>query len=535
MNDIVADGTAFIITGSNITLNLNGHTVVYLNKDGTTQTNGVYVNGYNLDNVSIVNGKIVQGDGVCTCDRNCNQALPAYAHELGNACNPIYTVQTNNLELGGLDITYKAPDTSGIFLNWGWGTHIHHNTLNDLGDQVSNRMQGVDAVKGVNQGGITADHNLIKRARQVGIRTGGSSEVYNNEVHIDSEVTNSSGINVAGGSVHHNKVYGVGVHPIGIWPGTDIKVYSNYVEVESTKHGVEYESPGAACMRMTWSNDNVEVMYNTLILHESGDFKGRCLWLGLLDPNQKAVFHDNVIIANNRDGQAKAAAIAVDCNNASPNLVFRNNKVISNWGNVVLSDEYGWAGGYAHFVENTFIKQDNYPNYLTIRSQYSSFPSTAVFINNKFERGASLKNMDLEFFGTGNKDIAVGWYLDIVVRDRQNNPISGASVSITDSLGRTAFNGATDGSGRARAEIIEYDLTNIASSAASQDGSVYMNKDGRLLLQPMAAEGGRNSYQLQPGEKIIVKTPHTITVSKDGKSVSRNMKVDKNRVVRFVL
>ncbi len=529
MNDVTATATAFEIRSSNITLNLNGHTVTYLTQDSPVQTNGVFLNGYNLDDVSIVNGKIIQGNGTCLDDNGGNE------HQSGNACNPIYTISTNNFEVGGLDITYQARDTSGIFLNWGWGTHIHHNTLRDLGNDVSNRMQGVDAVKGVNQGGVTADHNLIRRARQVGIRTGSGSEVYNNEVHIDSNATNSSGINVAGGSVHHNKVYGIGVHPIGIWPGTDIKVYSNYVDIESTRNGVEYESPGAACVRMTWSNDNVEVMYNTFILHESGNFKGRALWLGLLDPNQKAEFHDNIIIANNRDGLAKAAAIDVDCNNESPYLVFRNNKVISNWGNVVLSDEYGWGDGYAHFIDNTFIRQDNYPNYLTIRSQYSSFPSTAVFINNRFEHGASLRSMDLEFFGSGNKEIAIAWYLDITVQDKSNNPVSNARVVVNDRAGNVAFNGATDSQGHVRAEVTEYLFTNNASSGSVQNDYIPMNRNRQLVAGPPNVGDNRSPYQLKSGENIVVKTPHLITVSKNGKSVSKSLRVQKNHVLRFVL
>ena len=526
-NDINADGTAFRITGSNITLNLNGYKVVYLNKNGTTQTNGVLLD-WNVNNVSIMNGKIVQGEGRCLNEFNTGTE----AHDFGNACNPIYARPTSNLEIAGLEIVYKARDTGGIFLNDGGNAYIYNNTLHDLGDQITNRHQGVDAIKAVNFRNVVAHHNLIKRARQVGIRTAAGSEVYNNEIHIDSNATNSSGINVAGGSVHHNKVYGVGIHPIGIWPGSDIKVYSNYVDIESTRSGVEYESPGAACVRMTWYNDNVEVMYNTFVLHESGNFKGRALWLGLLDPKQKAEFHNNVIIANNRDGKAKAAAIAVDCNNESPNLVFRNNKVISNWGNVVLSDEYGWANGYARFIDNTFVRQDNHPNYLTVRSQYSSFPSTAVFINNRFEGGASLRSMDLEFFGSGKKEIAVAWYLDIAVRDRQDNPADGARVLITDNAGQVVFDGVTDGQGKARAEVFEYLLTNSPGGGNIQNNYMPRNRNRHLAAMTVGAGGG---YQLQNGEKIVVKTPHTITVSRGGQSVTRSLRIQKNRTVRIVL
>ncbi len=48
-------------------------------------------------------------------------------------------------------------------------------------------------------------HNLVKRTRQSGFA---GREVYNNEVYIDSYVTNAFG--VGGGEVHGNRVFGGG-------------------------------------------------------------------------------------------------------------------------------------------------------------------------------------------------------------------------------------------------------------------------------------------------------------------------------------
>lgn len=510
-HDIIANGTAFTIKASHVTLNLNGHTITYLNGDTESQAYGVYVPGYHRKDIAIVNGRIIQGEGKCC------------GNEEGIGCNPICDYDAHDIEIGGLEIVYKTPATSGIVLHWVNNANIHYNTILDFGSKVTNRHQGNAVIEGCRGHGCSNQkihHNLIKGARHLGIRAGVHSEVYNNEVHIDSSVTNSTGISAAGGSIHHNRIFGIGVHPIGIWPGNNIKVYSNYVEVQNTKRGDEYGDTGAACLRMTWGNDNVEVMNNTFILHAEENYKGtgvrswgRAIWVGLPKPEQKAIFHDNIIVANNRDGKAKAAAIAIVCENESPNLIFRNNKVISNWSNILLADNYGHAGGYARFIDNTFVKQDNHSTYKTIRSQYSYRPSTGVFINNKFENGAAIESIDLEFNGSGKKEIAVGWYLDISVTDESGEAVNGVNVTIKDNLGTVVFEGATDEKGGVRAEVVEYLLTNHLEKTRSGDH----------------VRGIKN------GGTRVNRTPHAVIVLKEGKSVTRQVEMDGNKSLKLIL
>ncbi|MCC6347521.1 MAG: carboxypeptidase regulatory-like domain-containing protein, partial [Nitrospirales bacterium] len=352
-------------------------------------------------------------------------------------------------------------------------------------------------------------HHTIVRTRQGGIRVGEGGEVYNNEVHIDSRVTNSVGVSAASGMIHHNKVFGSGVHPIGIWPGRNGKVFSNYVEVRSTRKGDEYGDTGAACLRMTWgTGEGVEVMYNTFLLRASRDHKGtgfnswgRALFVGLPGAEQKAEFHDNVIIALNDDGEAKAAAIAVVCNNMSPSLIFRNNRVESNWANVLLADSYGFADGYPQFIDNTFVKRDNYSSYKTVKSGYSSRPSTGTFIGNTMEKGASLENVDLEFSGKGKKEIRIGRHLTVEVRDASGAPVRDAVVTIKDNGGETVFEGATDDGGRTVADVVQYLLTNV--------------RGGESIGKRMK----------------IKKTPSTLLVSHRGKNRKKSVPDGDNAIV----
>lgn len=493
VNDIVADGTAFTVKGHNITINLNGHKIVYDSRVGNKEAFGVYIDSYRpgTKDIAIVNGSIIQGGGSCS------------GNQTGYGCNPVFAYYASGMEMGGITVTYRSQQTTGLSLGWVEKSVFHHNTFEDLGDEVTNRHQGVSVLQ-TRGGQIKFHNNLIKRARHRGVFVGALSEISMNQIHIDSVATNSTGIAVRSGSVHHNKIFGQGVHPIGIWPGDDIKVFSNYVEVESTRHGGEYGDTGAACLRMTWGNNRVEVMANTFILHagvkENGVVSwGRALWVGLPDKNQEAYFHDNLIIANNRDGKSKAAGIAVVCLNESPKLVFSRNKVISNWANVLLADTYGHAGGYARFIENEFIRQDNHSSYKTIRSQYSPNQSTGVFINNKFLNGASIDNIDLEYPGPGKKDIAVGWYLDITVME-DGNPAEGADIEVRDSSGAVVYKGTAGRSGVVRAEVTEYLLTN----------------------------------QIKPWGKSE-KTPHKVTVSKGAKSVTQTLSVNGNKSIRIKL
>jgi hypothetical protein len=60
--DLVANGTAVVITADNVTLDLNGHTITYNAAASTSAVYGVYV-AIGIDKVTIRNGTIIQGAG----------------------------------------------------------------------------------------------------------------------------------------------------------------------------------------------------------------------------------------------------------------------------------------------------------------------------------------------------------------------------------------------------------------------------------------------------------------------------------------
>lgn len=411
--DILSSTTAFTVSASKITLNLNNHTITYGTENAVNGNSyGITVTVDRPDDLAIVNGRIVQGSGSCS------------GIEYGLGCNPIsFEKPPLSSEIAGLEIIYHSPDSVALYAHWGSNMHIHHNRIEDKGDVVDHRSSVnavISAVRGEND---IVHHNLIVDSRQTAIIIGESGEAYNNEIYINSSVTNSAGISLNSGNIYNNKIFGAGFHPIGIWPSDNVSVYSNYVEVEHTRSGEEYENPHAACLRMTWGNDGVEILCNHFELHsghqvESSEFysRGRCIWAGLIETEQTAEFHHNFIRATNADGKSRATAIGI-VHNFPSDLIFWENAVSSNYANVVLGDDYGENSGYPLFLGNHFTKEDDpltddQDIYMTIKSEYSSRDSTGIFLNTSFSDGASFDKVDLEFWGTGRKEIAVGTFAD---------------------------------------------------------------------------------------------------------------------------
>lgn len=494
--DISADGTAFRITAHRVTLNLNGHTVTYNQK---TLGIGVHLDNWWLEDVFIVNGTIAQG-----------AAKSGGGYHAFDA-SPIKTTHCRRLEVAGLTIRYAGPSLIGIYVDGGVSTHIHNNTFIDEGSEVTNRHQGVEVVKIIGAGS-KIHNNLVKRARHIGFRSGENSDIYENEVNVDSCVTNSTAISAITGQIRRNRIFGQGVHPIGIWPGNVMKVYDNYIKVQSTRPGDEYGSTGAACIRMMWGeNFDIEVLRNTMILTADDNYQGtgfkswgRCVWVGARTANQKIVFSDNLIVAYNTDGKAKAAAVAISNdveNNTFNNIIFKNNVIASNWSNLLLADNYGHAGGYSRFIGNRIIRLDKHASYLTVRSQYSLRPSTAVLIANSLESGASLDLIDLEINGVATKELAVGWRVNLELRSK-GEPLRDALVTFFDVLGKKVSEERTDAQGKLSTELVAYLLTN--------------GKGSRFLV---------NSAGVKPGKRVNL-SPYRVVVTGGTLSAEHTLAVD---------
>jgi hypothetical protein len=262
---------------------------------------------------------------------------------------------------------------------------------------------------------------------------------------------------------------------------------------------------------MTWGGeaDDIEVYDNHFLLHarknafiyegKPMESHGRAVWIGLpkgkRDESEftkpRTILHHNTIIATNAGDGAKAGGICVVCLNESPNLVFEENRVESNWANVLLSDSYGHAGGWAKFIRNTFVKVGNVEGYATVRDQYRDAPSTAEFVDNRFEGGSGLDLIQWSTARTADKpkEIRVSHYLDLTVRDARG-PVAGAAVTIKDNDGKAVFEGKADAQGKVTALL----------------AAELIHPEGRVAL-----------------------TPHVVSVAADGRAAEKSVDMDASK------
>ncbi|MFW6107359.1 MAG: fibronectin type III domain-containing protein [bacterium] len=508
-----------------ITLDLDGHTLVY-NAEPAERPAEWTVRAYKENDCGvkvthrggrarILNGVIRQGEG--------NSA----GTQVGIGCNPVYS-RSAPVELAGVEIAWAGRDISGLVFHWGRGSHVHHCVMEDRGSEITNRHQAISTIDGNAWGDY--DHNLVKRTRQQALM--GAAKATHNEIYIDSHATNAFGIVPSRKAerpieVAHNRILGIGEHPVGIAlfglyePGSS--VHHNTVEVECTRSGAEYGYTGSACFRTTWGADNLHVAHNTFIghaaMHGQKVAKTRVLWVGLpaFKPrgvegakeiaDARGLFYDNRIVARGRDG-AKAGGICVVCLNESPNLIFHSNTVVSTWGNVLLGDEYGHAGGFPKFFANVFRREGDAPGYFTIRQDYAGRPATAVFLGNVYEAGAGREAIKLLEKG----EIAFQALLDLRVADAEGEPLGGARVVITDSTGAEVFAGVTP-AGRTEAMVVARPGPSFAIERP-------LNKTARNFVEPMALEKGRLlavlTTHVATAKGETARTPHTVKVSKPG-------------------
>jgi len=506
--DIAADGTAFQIAADDITLDLDGHTVVFGRTDGDN-FHGIRASG--RTELKLLGGAIEEGPGQ------------------GRRRFPVFMQGCRNVEIAGISATYHSKDGQGILFNWqGEGSNVHHNVIYDRGTETASRHQQIAAIHfspAVGSSGSRVHHNIVLRARQTGIQFGVSEaaaregevqteniEVANNMVYLGSCMTNSMGISASGAIkdfvLRDNRIYGRGEMPECIFVGTGAsygRVFGNYAYVRSTgKISREYGSTSSlsSALRMCWGPHHLHVRENTFVTSSgvTDGFHGnaRCIWAACSDPRQPQwkisgdiTVEDNEIVALlDETGGAYARAITV-CGHhesSSHGLVFRNNRVTTNADCVVLSESYGCGSSDVQFIGNTFVKAGNGDAFAWLRCGYWNKPTTgSSFFDSRFVGGASVE--DVTFEGTARRSFGVGWTLCV-----KTEP--GAVVVITDVDDKPVFRGSADAKGRCRAALLQYLHT----------------PEGKTIL-----------------------TPHKVTVSHGGKLKQRSVTVEQPREIEIQL
>jgi len=517
--DITAEDTAFIITASNITLDLGGNTVIYNNtaKDIKgdwlyCRNNGEYgIRSQNNTDLKIFNGTIRQGSNSGGCN------------DSGISFNPIYINGGNNDEIAGVTVDYSGSQLSGIFNHWAGNTHeVHHNIILDRGTIITNRHQGQAAIA---YGGGEANvqnafvhHNLVKRARQYGLK---GNNFEDNEVYLDSVATNSFGISGTirsdgyGYSARNNRVFGTGYHPIGFDWGNQLDIRDNFVHMQgqgpkqqpNADYGNQEEMAG---IRLTQYGNAHQPYYNNVYENNLIVIKGlQCNSLGCSDGKGVHIFSDpdvqnlqfknNIVkvmaddtfIVNKGDAAPIVTEGKGDVTGEAP-VFYLDNILISNITNIQFGSNYG--GGSNHrFIRNTLVKKGSRSDYATFRFDdfiyYNKNNKDLIIRDNLYEGGASQDNVK---FSSSGQVLTFEWTLNVRVQNSSGNPVSGVSIAIKDKNGNQVASGTTNSNG-------DYSVP---------------------LKQYIHRQSGKEYY-----------TPHTVTVSSGSWSTTQTITMDKKKTL----
>ena len=497
--NLTCEGSAFRITGKDITLDLGGHTIVYNNKHlGKIKGNfhvwleksHIGIRAKKAAGLKLLNGTIKQGAG--------NDF--AYSYSIGY--NPIYTQGCGDVEMAGLTVQYCADQMVGVYSHWfNGGYNVHHNVFLDTGAEVHNR-HGAGCSVLLYMGDKTkhrfdTHHNLVKRGRHMGLDGG---DTWNNEIYIDSCATNSMAIRGmrTGREIHHNKVFSTGWGTQAFPWANRTSWYDNFVHLEGRKPDKARPRISLVGFRVTQYHGSKRVYENLLYTNNvvvgtargGSSVRGTWFWA---DPHIKnLVFRNNIVKITVEDqevitGRYKEMACVVthgaqDRIDQQLPIVYRDNTFISNICNVRFGDYYGMGSNH-HFYDCKFVKIGNDPRYKTFWWRAGGNSRKHVFRDCTFERGASLDSMSP--FGTGDKDFTVQWTLTV-------KTAPAADVTITDKNGKTVFSGKADAAGVVSAPLSQY----------------LVNAQGKTFF-----------------------TPHTVKVEKDRKSATANVTADAKKTV----
>ncbi len=215
--DIIADGTAIIITAPNVTLDLDGHTVTFGNDTGK-QVFGVHAK--NAGKATICNGHIVQGarsGRYSACVESRWRAEPT----------EIFAISTDV----HLPCAYPLR---------GFGAcarmHIHHNRLYSRTTELESRhYPGNDLLRlDIKGGHIHVHDNLLTGGCHRAMRLTGEGpnvEVDHNDIRHHQQYVNGYAFAAGcpGADIHHNKVtsHGRGVH----LTAEGIRFHHNYLDL----------------------------------------------------------------------------------------------------------------------------------------------------------------------------------------------------------------------------------------------------------------------------------------------------------------
>jgi len=528
-NDVSAAGTCFDIQGSNITLNLNGHTITY----DTGRSSSVY--GINVTASSGTRLTSSVAGGTVAQSTVCRINVLTQANTAGGCttANPING--NSNIEVDHLTLVDYGLDNSAIRLSGGSAMSIHDNTICPYHTKSTLTHYAVfGEIHVLNFAGVgSITNNTIGTACMavtgqpngfgyVGIYMGAPGtqtqtlEITNNHISMAAPVRDGYAIEfgcsantLIGFEVAFNtitQVSGRGILSAGFSdsssPGCNTgTIHDNVVSVkEAGNEGYSNGDPLGIQLRFGAHNTQI---YNNNITVYSGP--GVCPAQFFSDSGSDCISQGAIKLmggtnaANNQASNNTITAITTSANYpvsaiygdyAPPDTLsgFFGNTITSNGIIVDVSQPDGCGNNWT-FKNNTFIEGPNPLSFLSYHPVWFCNPGQStnnnVFIDNTWlGPDNNPDNINGPPAGAGGSfSYFIRWSYNVTVTNSNAMPVPGATVSaLATSGGTETITGTTDANGKATLVLTDHSASGTSSSSPT----------------------------------MVNYTPHSITISKTG-------------------
>ena len=489
--DLTVPTLAINIKAHNVTVDLDGHTIVYDNSAPTVTGDwwndyayneeasfGIRAGLWNYTNAKIFNGVICQG-------RNGGMGF------IGIGFNPVFLNHMgagSQNEVAGLTVDYYGKSVAGIIAGNG---KVHHNVIYDRGSVVDNRHQGIKALDLGSSTSNEAAWNSIRRFRHQGIYSSG--QIHHNELYSDSFDTNSFMIGPGqGATVAYNKLFGMGYNPLGIGWGNHIVVRNNFIYLRGfapTRRSTEYNRNSAVAGLRTTNYDNSvyeNMLYedNIIVLKaEDGCTQARGIWTTNGENDRQLVYRRNTIkveampdnVKNTQsayyNGDVNNAVTAVTFSGAElpfPETYFKNpalhttvpdpilfedNRLIGNVNLITIGEGYGITTSV--WMYRTRLEKIGHDD-TYFRPVRLGFWYWNTFNNRLIDTeliNVAANEMTPYFFGsTGYMEVSYGQSHELTL-SAGSQPLRNTTVTVAIDNERT-FQATTDNNGRLRYDLL---------------------------------------------------------------------------------
>jgi hypothetical protein len=398
-------------------------------------------------NITIKNGKIIQGE-----------AKGAVSHSIRIQGVTTATVSDVHIETSGLE-------SASIYGTYTSGATIKNSTFLNGSLDVFNRHQLSAAVSVANGSNSLITNNTMECGPGWGCILGGdSSEVSYNNFKTNSVVTNHHAVvyyGVENIKVHDNVIEANPGQGILLSKSTDLEVYNNTITIKSTAPNYEYGFYSMDAIRIndysntdTYPCSNLSVHDNDIFLYGDlqpifkGQTDGYINGIANICSYGNAVFSNNKITARSVDPNVMIGGIEPG-GRTDYEVIYKNNTITSDMYNVTFGG-YPAGGdiqGNVKFISNTFVKGTNPTNYHTFGQIRAGkiLSDSYRFIDTALQNGATLSDVAS---GIYQYKYYADWYLNILVKSQDGNPIANASVVLQDKSGGTVFSGQTNSLGK---------------------------------------------------------------------------------------